>query len=961
MVAAAVVFAPTLGTYFSQDDWVFLSHTYKQPFVNIFRHYSETFYRPVGQQLFFWIGGRIFGLEASGFHLLGLLVHLLNIILLWKLFRYFPAEQGPASRDKILSNTKLFLLLFYAVNPAHFVALNWLTQVDIEIAVSLALVSTYILRPGLYGKGQAFLLQICGVVLYLLGVLSHEIVAFLPVVWWIWFKQKRTAVLGLIAGLSLIGAKFLANPFSSNADYTISINILGIISSLKWYGLRALFLPEGIRNFPVWLAAIGLVPAIFLMLIFRQKLVDGVEIYLLGVLPVLGFGGHLLAAYAVFGIALMVIELGRVNVIPAPGQSRGQAPAGIYLNRFRVPPSLTVCLQKLFVYGSRSAFRRAGKPGMTVFLASVVILMATAGFIYFNYLNHWSTTRGIISQRLTEDYLVSDLKIREEISARANNFKENPEIYFSSMSGKQFEVLDLGLRRGIFDKLFYRGNDLTTQFLPDALFFKDSILAGKFPIWNQWIMAGLPYFLDPQNFLWYPPNYFLLLLPIELGFLILLIGHLVFAGLFVGKISDILQKGNWIGWLGAGMFVFSPKIISHIEEGNWSLVIAASWLPFLYWALKNKRLNWTIISLSAIIINNLNIGYYAALFVMLYFLTHLSQKRSLLIEAKRLIKVLIVTVALTIPRWLPLALFGNQTVRVNLQESPLPFWSWTKIFKSLFFPLAGGHPVLQNEEILYVGILPIILGIIFIYIFIYQKGVSFLKLKGARELIFWLVWLGFISLVAVNLKTPLFYLTKLLPGFSLLRITTRPWTFVSLAQAIFVSLMIKGLAKRSKLLAGALAIVILLEYAYFDYGIFSRRQMVKNEVPYRFYQTMASAGNKVRAYCTTGCLDRLTAQKMGIALLDGNNPIQLTEFVNYLQKAGGYTETSYFPILPPYPVFNQQPQPNAELLELTATRFVISSYELTDRNFELKDQYGEYRLYLNTVKLMETKDHYFNL
>ena len=221
--------------------------------------------------------------------------------------------------------------------------------------------------------------------------------------------------------------------------------------------------------------------------------------------------------------------------------------------------------------------------------------------------------------------------------------------------------------------------------------------------------------------------------------------------------------------------------------------------------------------------------------------------------------------------------------------------------------------------------------------------------------------MGFISLVALNIKTPFYFLIKLLPGFSLLRITTRPWIFASLALAIFVPLMIKRLAKRSKLLSGVVAIAILLEYAYFDYGIFSRRQVVKDAVPYRLYQIIETERSLTRAYCTTGCLDRLTAQKMGIALLGGNNPIQLTEFVNYLQKAGGYTETAYFPTLPPYTVFDRQPQPNSELLGQTVTRFVISPYELTDRNLELKDQFGEYRLYLNTVKPMETKDHYFNL
>ncbi|MBI5357131.1 hypothetical protein HZB78_06005 [Candidatus Collierbacteria bacterium] len=919
LIAAAVVFAPTLGTYFSQDDWVFLSHVYKQPFAKIFDHHSEAFYRPVGQQLFFWIGSGLSGLDAGGFHLLGLSIHLINIVLLWKL----------------LKNKSFYLMLFYAVNPAHFVVLNWLTQVDIEIAVSFGLTSTYLLRLGLAKQGQAFLAQTCGLILYLFGILSHEVVVFLPIVWWIWFKQKRMAVLGLVAGLFLIGAKFLANPFSPNADYTISTNLLGIISSLKWYGLRALFIPEGIRNFPFWLTVGSLIPAVFLILIFRQKLIKGMVFYFLGILPVSGFENHLLAAYAIFGIALMMIELGKNSVIPAQ--------AGIYLNRFRVKPL------------DPESLRTEG-PGMTMVIASVIVLSLSFLFVNFNYSNHWSTTRGIISQKLTEEYLGSDSESQKRILSRVKNYKDNPEIYFSSMSGKQFEVLDKGFSRGIFNRLFYRGNDLTTQFLPDALFFKNSLLAGKFPVWNPWIMAGMPYFLDPQNFLWYPPNYILLLLPLELGFLILLIGHLVLAGWGVKKILNESGVSWRLVLLGMGMFVLSPKIISHIEEGNWSLVIAASWLPFLYWALKNKRFGWTAISLAAIIINNLNIGYYSILFVVIYYL--IIFKRPGLATAARpglkMLKTLIAALILTIPRWLPLALFGNQTVRANLQEAPLPFWSWMKIFKSLFFPLAGSHPLLQNEEILYLGLTPVLLVVIYLVF----KGPALLRQGRA---LFWIVWLGLIPLVAFNIKTPFYFLIKLLPGFSLLRITTRPWIFMSLAMAIFVPQIISRLTKKSKLLAGAIVIAILLEFAYFDRGIFSRRQAIKDDIPFRFYQTMASVGSLTRVYCAIGCLDRLTAQKMGIALLGGNNPIQLTRFVNYLQKAGGFTEKDYFPILPPYSVFNQQPQPSAELLAQTATKFIISPYEPKDDKLKLIDREQDFRLYLNTADLAEYKDHYFNL
>ena len=115
-----------------------------------------------------------------------------------------------------------------------------------------------------------------------------------------------------------------------------------VFAAIRWYLLRALMIPEGIRNLPVWVMILSLIPGLILTLMFRQKLARGLGVYLLGVLPVLGFGSHLLAAYAIFGIALLAIELGKTTVV------------------------------------SRSA----------TILASLTVLLTSLLFVYFNYLNH---------------------------------------------------------------------------------------------------------------------------------------------------------------------------------------------------------------------------------------------------------------------------------------------------------------------------------------------------------------------------------------------------------------------------------------------------------------------------------------------------------------------------------------------------------------------------------------------
>ena len=86
--------------------------------------------------------------------------------------------------------------------------------------------------------------------------------------------------------------------------------------------------------------------------------------------------------------------------------------------------------------------------------------------------------------------------------------------------------------------LLHRGNDLSTYFIPTAYFFKRSLLQLHFPLWNPIQFTGLPYLADPQNYLFYLPNYLFLLLSIETAFIILLLAHLVWAGSKIIKRSE---------------------------------------------------------------------------------------------------------------------------------------------------------------------------------------------------------------------------------------------------------------------------------------------------------------------------------------------------------------------------------------------------------------------------------------
>lgn len=381
LISVAVVFWPTVTTYFSQDDWVFLSHVYKQPFISVWRYYPEAFYRPVGQQLFFYVNSLFFSLNPIGYHLFALLVHATNIVILSKILNRFQPAKFP----------KFLLLLFYAFHPVHLIALNWLTQVDIEIAATFTLLTILLFERWFF----------LSVVTFIAALLSHETAAMLPVVLWIskgvlkgqTLRQQgltlRSRWIALFCGVVIVLLlKYLANPFPFRSDYSLGFHPLQLLSTIKWYILRALFLPEGIRQLPLLVQLFSILSAISLVAVFRWNLVKTLIVFLIALLPVLFLSQHVFSVYAVIPVLFMTIEL-------AKSFSRN------YIGTMKTVLVMTL----LFI---------------TSFSISRAVLPT-----------HWTTTRGEISRKLTDEFL----------KGPGPELVEGSEPSFASMMGKQLEVL----------------------------------------------------------------------------------------------------------------------------------------------------------------------------------------------------------------------------------------------------------------------------------------------------------------------------------------------------------------------------------------------------------------------------------------------------------------------------------------------------------------------------------------
>lgn len=506
----------------------------------------------------------------------------------------------------------------------------------------------------------------------------------------------------------------------------------------------------------------------------------------------------------------------------------------------------------------------------------------------------------------------------------------------------------------LIETLLHRGNDLSTYFLPNAHFFKRSLLEyHQIPLWNPIQFAGFPYIADPQNYLFYLPNYLLVFLPIEITFIILLFGHLILAGigtfLFAKKIFNL---SSIFALFSSLAFIFTPKIFSHLEAGHYTMIIAFSWLPlFILVGMRlvqkpsvKKAVLLALISWVTYV-NYINIIYFALLFFAAYSAFHLISKRKK-INLKQYAMCYMLYAAsfagLIAPVLLPQIEIAPLTTRslITYQDIAQPIWSLTLFAQNLFFPFNLDHAQMSTERVLFPGL--IIGGL---------AVVGFLT-HPRRDRWLFLGWLIFSPLFALGDRIPLFiFFYKFFPLMSWMRITTRLWIISTLIIALFAGLGIQSLWRQEKLrrLALFLALISFIEISVANFKIFSR-PIELEKLPASFYSIIKNDHETAfRVYCTTGCFSLQRLGELGIYTTQGNNPVQLKASIDFLEAAGGYEFNQYIPIIPPYPTFANRPQPRAELFAQINTKYIASPYPLTDQNLELIHQEGEFLLYLNNL------------
>lgn len=328
-------------------------------------------------------------------------------------------------------------------------------------------------------------------------------------------------------------------------------------------------------------------------------------------------------------------------------------------------------------------------------------------------------------------------------------------------------------------------SDLTLAHYPNAIYLRRAILEeGRIPLWSEGILGGAPFAANPLSGLWYPPGWLALLLPLPLGFNLLVALHLAWGGLGMYLLLKAENLSHPAGLLGALAFTWLPKLFAHYGAGHLTLLYAVPWTPWLLWAGLRRGANicsslnhtslagmvsrrdvcrplshgtqgpeasrwpyWEGLFLALIFLADVRWSVYAGVLWLAYGLAH--RQSPLVRRAAGMLGQVTLAALLAAPLALPLLEFTRLSTRANLGEEDVLAFSLPPIrLLGLFFPDYGGF----HEYMLYAGQAILALSILAV-VCVVRKGAWFWLWTALAALVFSLG--AYLPPVALLVRLPL--------------------------------------------------------------------------------------------------------------------------------------------------------------------------------------------------------------
>lgn len=561
-------------------------------------------------------------------------------------------------------------------------------------------------------------------------------------------------------------------------------------------------------------------------------------------------------------------------------------------------------------------------------------------------------------------------------------------------------------------------SDLLIAHLPNAKFIQYSLGQwGQIPLWNPTIFSGAPFAADPLSGMAYLPNWLGVAFPFPLTFNLLLLIHLCWAALgcyFLARQFSLSQSAGIVFGLA---FAGAPKFFSHLGLGHVSLIFSVTWTPWLLICvgraierIRQDRIRTALIGggiLGMIFLADprwaipglLLAGAYA-----LYTWLQLSKDRRG--NRIQIIKVMLAfsgtSIGIAMVLAWPLWEYLQRSTRLQLTQEMgnILALEWSHIL-GLFHPIRA-----QAEQVLYLGVIVMLLALL-----------GFMSRRRGTG--FWgVIFVGSL-LLSFGEETPLYpLLIRLLPGANFLRVPARMLFMTALAAGALAGYGLEWLlqpsgnpaqARRMRLsylvfltavilvnfglgylgigrvvdqiLVSllALAALVLLEYclrkrtqastlgrlwmilivtelAWINWSLIRMEPYPAHERAREILNDNVRGGyGEARIFSPSYALSLNAAVDGKYELADGINPLQLSSYYDYLQRATGFSSQGYTVTLPPFVNGDpKQPWP----LEIDQERIGTLNISHIVSDFPLEADSAVFVDQINGIYLYEIKDHH---
>ncbi len=352
-------------------------------------------------------------------------------------------------------------------------------------------------------------------------------------------------------------------------------------------------------------------------------------------------------------------------------------------------------------------------------------------------------------------------------------------------------LLGPGLLQG---RVLFWGTPLL-QFVPWRMYALSVLRQGYVPLWNPLIGMGAPLLANYQSALVYPPHLLLLIVDPAWGSGLLVLLHLVWAGIGMALLARRLGMDR-LGQCTAGLaFGLSGYLVA--RSGFFSINATAAWLPWIILAADRmaaalpESLDWrarirSCAPLAVVLAFQWTAGHAQTAWYSLVLLFAWVVWRSigrdgwrrLAINGAGLAAAGTAAFALAAPQLLPTLEYLAQSYRAQALDAEMAltysFWPWR--FLGLLAPSIFGSPASGDywgygnfwEDAIYIGVLPLLLALVALARASRRRGHHI-------GLTMFLAGVGAVAIVlALGSHTPVFpWLFRTVPTFSLFQAPSR--------------------------------------------------------------------------------------------------------------------------------------------------------------------------------------------